>query len=172
MNTKLAAALKFNEADLEANREGHITHEQSNRLLQSIRREIVITWEVFIIFILVLFFASANAPLLGNRTSTDKTNFIQLIVIVTLPILGGASFWRWYTLREDLRGGSVSIAGKVQFRKPHARGGAFVLAISTQTFRIGSKEVFLAFYHNKPYHIYYVPRTKCVLSAEPIEPSS
>jgi hypothetical protein len=165
----LMDALGFDEADLDANRNGYMSkaqrfklrRKQQERLANLKNGAIVVTAGSVLAFAMVVIF----------RLNFGFCAFSIGLVDVMLGILGTVNLRRWRRLDTDLYKGDVSVAsgrisldvqpeGEVQVK--------YLLRVQRLRFDI-SKDALLAFRNQEDYQVYYLPNSETVLSAEPME---
>lgn len=162
-------AMRFDEADLAANRAGKLSAAQQNRLRQMQQRTLLIGGVLFFFFTLIattLLFAGANnaAPILS---------LIGALVVVCNAISIGMFGRQWMRLAADLRRGTVvAVQGPLErVIRPMGRTANYVLRIEKIHFPV-SKDVFKNFRHEQGYILYSAPYAHVLLSAEPLNPQN
>jgi hypothetical protein len=162
-NPDIAAALNFTEQDLITNRRGRITDGQHNRMSQVIASELslaLILPESLIWGVMLLLSTNRDALIL------DGVGLIFALVILAAPVLlvGAYASFRWRALKNDMRDGTKSVEGQVTLNLQGRK--ASEIRIGDDVFLVRTQNIYLTFHNDKHYCLYYVPRTKRILSAE------
>jgi hypothetical protein len=166
---KLAEALNFTEADLDANREGRMTPTQEKRLMN---RKLFSpgSWQFQllvgggIIGLLVSLLVLVSVLRIGMRP-------ISLILLLLMIAIYAAMGWFYGKVRRQVRvdkkAGVESITGLVGFEIQEGNPSNYFVKTQGLRFEV-SQAGMLAFYNGRPYHLYYTPNTNLLLSAEPV----
>ena len=156
----LADALDFDDDDLYANYNGHLSARQRARL----RRGRTKSFAVFIVFLgLIGLFAyiaiATSTPIfvLGATTMYVFLPFWAVTRRLEIPVFG------WVKASQILRDGLIGVVEGPVRLDIHKK--KYKLQIEFERFVI-KKTAFLAFKNSDPYRIYFVPQTRTVLSAE------
>ncbi len=161
----LMAALRFGEADLQANRQGQLSPAQAARLKKMRQRQSLLAAALFAFFVIgatILLYA-------GQRGNNLILSGAGALLILVNAILVGRMGRAWMRISGDLRLGAVqALAGDVQRVLRRGRqGDSYLLRIACQCLPV-NKQVFLGFQHNAPYRIYRSRHAGLLLSAEAI----
>lgn len=169
----LMKALKFTDADLKANREGHMTNPQRQRL----RRQQM--WQALGMWTLAGFMAF-TVILIGSF-STFKTDRMMNIGVM-LPVamfIGLVMLFVWMAFqyqaktKADLHKGLVQHITGSMYRRTYVvyTGKTFVryyeLHLGGEVFKVSCR-VYNAFIDGGGYDLFYAPNTKALLSADPL----
>jgi len=162
-DTRLMNALSFTAGDLEANQQGFLTEGQRsvlNRQRTALVRQYL--WSCLFVLVVVGLFFLTQKPL-DSLALTVGFGCGAVMLGLSTPILS-----KWQKIGLDLRKGIVhSVEGQVSLNiQSIFRGGTIMsLSINRVNFRI-RKEVLFAFQNHEYYKLYYVPRSKVLVSAE------
>jgi hypothetical protein len=168
----LAAALKFNDDDLQANRAGRLTVRQRNRVYVQ-RRMVIITLTLITAFIGVISAIVILAVLLG----AVKSEVAILLALGGEVITAGLAYLVW-SLRQNYKtylgeGYVAHIKGPVTMyqlreRQDDKTKTVYALRVGHLEFEI-PEPALSAFTEGSHYMIYYTPEPLTLLSAEPAE---
>lgn len=159
--TDLALKLDFTDEDLFANRDGILTERQRVRLKRALLREALLYGAVEVLLVGILVLIIANAL----RMHTEPN--LPLLAIFLLA----ASLYPIYIVRQtrathaDLAAGHVPMAaGRINLLD--VGRGNYRLEVGNQSFNV-SRQVYATLVDERYYRIYYTPRLKTILAAEP-----
>lgn len=160
----LAQQLDFTLHDLDLNRTGRLSDQQTARLRRRRWRTTGIAAAVMLGFII----AASAFIFIGNRSETPIMIFVGIGLTVCSAALMGSFIRFWLRLHHDITTGNVEIiSGKLErVLKPVNR------RVMTYIIRIGeaeivvNKETFKAFEHDAHYHLYRAPHSSTLLAAE------
>ncbi len=156
----LMDAIGFTEEDLEANRQGIITDAQKVHF----RREYQKSAFAFLPALVILAFFTIG--LLSSGLLFIQPGSIVLPFLFFIVYLAYLSWRRQQAVDAIRRGNLESVEGRIQLNTTASNSRQlFTISVQNQKFNI-KKNVFLAFKNGDPYVIYYVPRSKSILSAE------
>ncbi len=167
-------ALKFDEAELRANREGRLGVRQRNRVFARRR------WLIFALLLLTLLIGLlAASVILGLLPGATAEGIVLALGAEVLTVgLAFLAWSLWQRFRARLAPGLVlSVSGPVtcyvlRERQTDALAGApgtrtgYYLRVAEQEFAV-SEAVLAAFEDGAAYTFYYVARPFTLLSAEP-----
>jgi len=168
----LAAALKFNDDDLQANRAGRLTVRQRNRVYVK-RRMVIIALTLITAFIGIISAIVTLAVLLG----AVKSEVAILLALGGEVVTAGLAYWVWslrQTFNTFLGEGYVArVEGPVTMyqlreRQEDKTRTVYALRIAHLEFEI-PEQALNAFTEGSRYIIYYAPDALLLLSAEPAE---
>jgi hypothetical protein len=167
----LAAALRFNDEDLQANRAGRLTIRQRNRVFVW-RRALIIALLLITAFIGII----SAIVILAVLTGTAVSEVGILLALGGEVITAGLAFLVW-SLRQHyntyLQAGRVQqVEGPVtmyQLRERHNNRArtAYYLRVDDQEFAI-PQAALSVFTDGAPYSVYYVAEPLTLLSAEEV----
>ncbi|MCY3780118.1 MAG: hypothetical protein OXG78_07415 [Chloroflexi bacterium] len=166
MTSALMRAMRFNEADLQANRLGELSRAQVERMKRSQRRQCAIAAMLF--FTLVIL--ATGLIYAGQRNQNQILDLAGLALIVVNSILLGVMGRAFMRLGSDLRAGSIEVlAGDVERVLRRGRqGDNYLIRIGGSSLHV-TREVFLSFRHEASYRIYRSAHARLLLSAEAID---
>ncbi|HEX2623450.1 MAG TPA: hypothetical protein VHL11_24985 [Phototrophicaceae bacterium] len=152
----LSQVFGFDKSTVESNRDGKLTPEQSNRLIFTRR----------------VYFKLAAISGVGVVILTGILPFLpqSLTCLFSIIILSGLVFMmQMYSLgsylQNDLSDVQIQqVEGIIQL-KPKARYSSYRLEIQTITFNLSDRQ-FFALKNLEPYTIYFLPKSRRVLSLE------
>jgi hypothetical protein len=156
--------LHFTTDDLRHNRTGRLSAAQQNRLHGQQKRALLLGAAGFWGLALL-----ATGFLFGGQTTGALSLTLAGIFFTVLNALAmGMVARQWLRLAADLRGDSVEcISGRLERIVRPGRGFQhYLLRVGGEDFAV-TKEVFLAFQHEAPYHLYRTRHVRLFLSAEP-----
>jgi hypothetical protein len=168
----LAVGLHFNNNDLNSNRRGKISERQRKRLAQkgkNLRHNFVNAAIFFSIIFVPLGLIGLLA--LDNFTNTGVFLLFLLVAFVTsltpFGIILYMGYSEWKVIKAELKEGRVKAKkGKVILHP--VGGGQCPITIGRSRFKL-HYQAYLRFRHLDPYIIYYTPKSRIILSAEPME---
>ena len=160
----LMAAMNFNETDLQANRQGHLSQAQTARIKRMRRRHILMAAVLFLAMVLV----ATLLIFFGQRSqNTILSAAGGLLTVVNALAMGGLGR---VCIRAggDLRTGGIEVLGGDVERvlRRGRQGDNYLLRIDGASLVV-TKDVFLGFQHEAPYRIYRTRLSRLLLSAEP-----
>lgn len=162
----LASVLRFNQADLAANRSGRITPRQNSRLIGKAIFAILGSLVTFVITIVALLAFWNNG--LTDSTATPFSLFCSAAIL--LLMIGGAFMLLAQSMQigRDISSGRVlSAVGQAHKRIGGSRNANFYVSLSrSPEFQI-NHPTYQAFLEDQPYRLYYTPHSRKLLSAEP-----
>ncbi len=159
----LRTALRYTEADLQANRQGRLSEMQAQRLQDTRRRNSALAALLF--FALVI---AASLFLYGGQLAANPLlSAIGSLLILVNALLSGFAGRSWMRIGGDLRSGVVeALAGDVQRVVRRGRAGdTFVIRLDGANLAV-SREIFFGFEHEAPYRVYRSGRSGVLLAAE------
>ena len=157
-DSELAAGLGFTPDDLAANREGVMTEWQRNALKKRTGNKQWIYGGLLFLWCMTMFFAAVSSvPPLAILGAS-----VVFLLLVT-PIVVFYYEWAFNFINDANEGVVKEYMGRVIL---DAHG--CTLTIRSQRFTL-SRPAYLRFKHLDYYTIYYTPRTRIILSAEPME---
>lgn len=163
--TTLQQALRFSDADLSANREGHLS--DSQQIMLQTRKTRLMLIGLFIFFGLA-FIATLFIFLGSNPANSGILTLIGIGLTICNALMVGIIFRGWLKLNSDTSAKRVDkIHGKLErvLKPVNRRIITYIIRIqNTET--VVSKEVFTAFTHEQSYILYRTPYTGILLSAE------
>jgi len=162
----LMEAIGFTEEDLAANREGYFTKRQRTRLSAKQSSWIILAFLIAVVGLFLAMFAVVD----GVRTDATTARTVGLIFADLVVVAGLLSYiWlNWRRYNTDLRDTELrTVEGRVLLDVSHQgnSGNYYTVHVEDINFSI-NKPIFLAFKNGDPYHIYYAPHSKTILSAE------
>ncbi|MCU0481360.1 MAG: hypothetical protein MUE54_09120 [Anaerolineae bacterium] len=163
--TSLQETLRFTDADLLANREGHLSDLQQYTLKTRKTRLMIIG---ILIFFGLAFIATLFIFLGSNPANSGILTFIGIGLTICNALIIGVLFRQWLKLNADIAAERVDkVQGKLErVLKPVNRRIITYIIRVQDTETVVSKEVFTAFTHEQPYILYRTPYTGILLSAE------
>lgn len=185
----LSRALRFTEADLEANRKGQLTAEQASqiRLIDIINIEggaiirsatSVRAWNGASIVLAIFSFLVILGSLIQIATATDNQEveisgvlILFAVVLAQMPIYNTLHYRKCRaSLYADLEANCVEmIEGKLFLDTSHDRWtNRQLVRIQDTILFLPNDACFHAYTNFKPYRFYYLPRTQLVVSVEPL----
>jgi hypothetical protein len=168
----LMDALKFNDADLKANREGYLTNVQRSNLRWNQWRQALVTWGIAAFLGFTLMMILRNLTGISDRYGLNIGLFIPpLIFAAMMAGFVWLAFKYQSQTKADLHKGHVAgISGMVRRNSYMVYTGktayrVYELHIAGEVFRVSGK-VYNAFVDEDSYDIFYAPNTRTLLSAE------
>ncbi|MCC7446910.1 MAG: hypothetical protein IT324_05800 [Anaerolineae bacterium] len=166
----MALQKTFGEAELDANRNGHLTEGQIKALRNRRFRkalQVCLSIGALIGIIAISITGNSNSPL----------SFVLVVLWVGIFLIIGAIWvlpkWNVYAVLDTDPSGVTSATGIINLDIEDHRSitnGTVVkyfLRVSGYSFQI-SKEILLTLKNGEQYQVYFTPRSKMFLSAEPI----
>ena len=159
----LPAVLGFTSVDLEANRQGKLSHSQIERMKKMRQRSTLLATALFFAMVLgatILFY-------IGQVNRSVILFGVGATLTVINAIMVGRAGRAYMQLGSDLRAGQVeALTGEVEriLRRGRASDG-YLLRINGAELNV-TKEVFIGFRHKAPYRIYRTGISHVLLSAE------
>ena len=161
----LMAAMNFTEADLQANRQGHLSQAQADRLKRMRRRHVLMAAVLF----LALALAATALIFLGQQNRNVILSAAGGLLTVINAVLMGGMGRSYMRIDSDLRGGGVeTLAGEVERTLRRGRQHDYYLLRIDGASLAVTQDIFLAFQHKAPYRIYRTRLSGALLSAERI----
>jgi len=162
-NLSLQEALGFTLDDLQANREGRMTHQQ--RLPLESRRNTWTGWRVLIFTLCIV---------LGAVFVANQMTAFAIGTGVFSLLFYAFSRWQMSPYVSDLREGSVKAAeGRVKLDIHHhdkvGNREDFIVSMMNKRFYV-KRHVFDAFENANAYRVYFAPKSQILLSAEWLRP--
>ena len=166
MTSALMSAIRFTEADLQANRQDALSQAQVERIYKSRRRHTAIAAILFVTLVI----AATGLIFAGQRNHNQILSGAGVLLIALNAILVGIMGRTFMRVGSDLRAGSVvKLTGQVERVVRRGRqGDNYLIRIDGASLSV-TKEVFLGFRHQSPYRIYRTAHGGLLLSAEPLE---
>jgi hypothetical protein len=156
---QLRKTLLFDEQELAANRQGHILASQKN-----LARYVPGWWGGFIYLIpLVLMFACILGE--GDVISAGVAGVVFVAGFSMLILVQSASLWRLQRIMHDLRHENVAVTVGIIQRGEGIRRGKMRMRVNELDFEV-DPAVYAVFEDTASYHIYYLPNSMTILSAE------
>jgi hypothetical protein len=171
-NSNLKIAFRFDNEDLDANRNGYMTKKQRIRLLNK-RWDRIAPYAGFAAFLVFIFGCSLTSSGFSSRPINNTLSMLGLFFFIFAPMIGVLILFAYRELRRikaDLYKGDISIAwGRARLDiMDHGRGPArYKLSLEGIEFDI-SKAQLLALRHGERYRVFYAPNSKVILSVEPL----
>ena len=159
----LDEVLNFTDEDLQANRAGHLSDAQIERLRAGWRRYLI----VGIIALIVIGFFAVLLIFQGQRGESDVLVFIGFALTLINAAIMGLIGQAYIRLSRDLRASSlITTCGTVVHTvKIYNRAATYLLDIEGERLLV-PKPVFFAFEDKVPYALYRTAGSKTLLSAE------
>ncbi len=166
MTSALMRAMRFSEADLQANRSGELSRVQAERMKRARRRQLIIAVIVFFAFVIL----ATSLLYFGQRNQNQILAMAGALLIVVNAILVGIVGRAFMRLGSDLRAGNIEVLdGDVERVLRRGRhGDNYLIRIGGSSLHV-TREVFLSFRHEAPYRIYRSAHARLLLSAEAID---
>ena len=144
-------AMRFTEADLQANRDGMLSQAQVERMRRARRRQ---SFGVVLLF-LALVIAATDFIFAGQRDQNQILVLAGVLLIAANALLVGAMGRVFMRLGSDLRAGNIEVlAGNVERVLRRGRqGDSYLIQIGGRRLHV-NRDVFLSFRHEAPYRIY------------------
>ena len=157
---RLMESIGFDEDDLDANKAGHFTQKQIDKLAAAQKK----TLKAAIIFTLLIGVILCFLALGVSLSAVPKP---LLIVALPLGAIFAALVFHIYRLRTDVHEDDIcSVEGRIDLSlQPVQNTANYFLLVEGVRLHIGQK-AFLAFKNGDPYCIYYSRHAKKLLSAE------
>ena len=169
MSAALMRAMRFDDADLEANRLGALSPAQAARLRQTRRRQTAIAALAFVALVIL-----ATSLIYAGQRSHNQILILSGWLLIALNAILVLSLGRAYMrLGSDMRAGSIeSLTGPVERVLRRGRqGDSYLIRIADDSLPV-SREVFLSFRHEASYRIYRTAYGRLLLSAEALDASN
>ena len=166
MTSALMLAMRFDEADLQANRQGELSPTQVERVKRARRRQSIIAGVLFFALVLI-----ATALIYaGQRNQNQILVSTGLLLIAVNAILVGVMGRAFMRLGSDLRAGNVeALAGDVERVLRRGRqGDNYLIRIGGASLPV-TRDIFQGFRHEAPYRIYRTAHARLLLSAEALD---
>lgn len=160
----LAEALQFSDDELALNRDGQLSERQRDELF-SVAHEIRSSE---LLIYLVAAFVAAVIILDGVRRGDTVSSRIAILGVLGAIVYLISAMIHRYMARYQLDADDTvaAIQGHVSLDiRQSSNNAIYMMNISGVEFNL-SKEAFFAFKNGDPYALYYVPRTRRLLSAE------
>jgi hypothetical protein len=151
----------FHDDDIKANRSGKLSRAQIGTVRAKRRNEILF------LFVVAVVITSYTMNVLAQSNTDPFSNAARYfgILVGGMLLLGAALTWQKHS--QDIRDGRVSeITGPIHLKIATGRSTNCSLSIGGQRFAVLPK-VILALRDGEPYRVYYAPRSKIFLAAEP-----
>jgi hypothetical protein len=159
----LATGIGFDDADLDANRAGHLTPKQIERLLAE-NRTTNQGLVGIMIFLSVIFLGLGLMGL--NDTGNSGIAWVMALVWLGMVALFGSLIWDNRRVQDEIRQGQVeSVQGPVQCYTG-GKNARYNCRVGDLIFSGIRQEVYTAFRHLDVYTLYYLPRSKRIVAAE------
>jgi hypothetical protein len=156
----LMEVLRFSAKDLRENRNGYLSAAQA-AVLRGRMQTYVATGAVMVFATLIIFVVR------GASDARHEQMVIALVpasVIILLPVMALVTR-PWRQTRVDIEEGRVfSVSGKVRL---DAWANLYYVGVGEAKFRV-EPAVFAAFKDGESYAIYFIPRAKVIVAAEPV----
>jgi hypothetical protein len=169
-NSNLKSVFRFNDEDLDANRNGYMTKRQRVRLRDK-RWDRIGPYAGFAALLAFMFVCSLVSSGSRTRPRQDTLSMLGLFFFIFGPMIGVLVLLAYRELRRiktDLYKGDISIAwGRARLDiMDGGRGPArYKLNIEGIEFDI-SKMQLLTLRHGERYRVFYAPNSKVILSVE------
>ncbi len=166
MTSALMSAMRFTEADLQANRQGTLSQAQVERMNKSRRRHSAIAAILFATLVI----AATGLIFAGQRNQNQILSGAGALLIALNAILVGITGRTFMRVGGDLRAGNVvELAGEVErVVRRERQGDNYLIRINGASMFV-TKDVFLGFRHQTRYRIYRTAHGNLLLSAEPLD---
>ena len=105
MTSALMRAMRFSEADLQANRSGELSRVQAERMQRARRRQLIIAVIVFFAFVIL----ATSLLYFGQRNQNQILAMAGALLIVVNAILVGIVGRAFMRLGSDLRAGNIEV---------------------------------------------------------------
>lgn len=166
---RLAQALHFNRAELQANRAGELTEAQVEQIRRIAHARLWHHAGQLLLRLMLLIGYVAVAYILNPITAPS------VVLLIGGCLFGLPSLFQvidlydcWQDMRSDLGTRTVrNIRGCVKSAIYDVKSGGMV-HIGKYRFGQLSPEVVYAFIQGNTYHVYYAPKTQIILSVEPL----
>ncbi len=161
----LMAAMNFTQADLTANRQGHLSQAQIERIKAMRQRHISMAAALF----LALALAATLFIFFGQRDQSLILSAAGGLLTVVNAVMTGSLGRLYMRTASDLRSGGIEVlAGEVErvLRRGRQRDN-YLLRIDGVSLYV-NKDIFQVFRHEAPYRIYRTRLSGVLLSAEPL----
>lgn len=167
----LMEALNFDVHDLATNRDGNLTENQRNSLVEKRKlwRQLYVLVSILTPFLLVAIVADGYRV---HDTVSSRIGICSFTLFVSFGLIG--YFYSMSKLfANDLLENHVSVAeGKAHLTKYRARNGMrYFVKIGATKFKINGR-IFRGLVNESPYRAYYVVHSKTLLAAEKIDDES
>jgi hypothetical protein len=170
---ELMYGFQFSEADLEANREGHLTEHQRKIILERERPDWLFYYGMGIFGIL---FGFVTVPVIADMFKHPEDNLVyNLFVVFIICLVVGGSI---YALRlgpksrkallQDLEDGIAKSVQGLALVDPGYRRVQATITVNEFKFK-APRDAILRVKHLEPHIFYYLPRSKIILSVEVVE---
>jgi hypothetical protein len=171
-NSSLRIAFRFDNEDLDANRNGYMTKRQ-RVTLNNKRWEKMLPYTGIVALLAFMFVCGLTSS--GSRPDAIQNTLsgLGLLLCIFGPLIVGTSllgYREWRRIKTDLYKGDVSIAmGLVRLDILSSGKGSisYKLDIAGTKFDI-SKDQLLAIKNGERYRVFFVPNSKVILSVEPM----
>jgi hypothetical protein len=160
----LPETLNFTPEDLAANRAGHLSEAQKERLTHNWQRTL---W-IVIAIVVVCGLGATTLLFLAQQQGSPILSFIGVGVTVLNAVIVGVGAQSYLRTSRDIREGRVAeMSGAVSHTiRVSGRVATYILKLDGQPLVV-SKPVFFAVEDGKPYRFYRAPASKTLLSGEP-----
>lgn len=157
-------ALGYSTQDLALNQQGELSPQQ-RAFLESLQRRAVV---IGLIGFFGMTLLATTFLFFGLQNDAWVLSLIGVFVTILNAIFVGMYGRQWMRLRLDLNKGAVEVlqGELVRVIKAQGRANNYVVRIAEREFYV-KKEVFQAFAHEHPYHVYQAPYSKVLLGAQP-----
>lgn len=159
----LMTALDFTQDDLNANRQGNLSEEQSQHLKRIRQRNTLIGVVAFFVIVIIattcIFFGQTNQ----NTILSAVGGLLTVLNAVMMGVLGRSYMRASADLRE---GGVQMLEGKLERVVKRGRQGDNYLVRIADTDIFVTKDIFLQLKHEKKYRLYRTRLSGVLLSAE------
>lgn len=162
--TDLMTQLNFTADDLAANRAGHLSPRQLQRLQRMRQRTALLGGGL----VVVLIFVATGFLFLGQQGNSGILTLIGVGITMSNIVLMGIMLRNWLRLGEDLRKAqALTISGKAQriIRATGRRVTNYVLRVGEVPIPM-SRDALKVFEHEAEYCVYRTPYARVLLSAE------
>ncbi|HEX2908355.1 MAG TPA: hypothetical protein VHO69_15895 [Phototrophicaceae bacterium] len=161
----LMDVIRFNDEDLEANRDGYMTQRQRSRLNDE-RFSFKLMGVLALVACPIFSIAAIIDGIQRHDTVASRVGIIGLICLVTAGITL-YTWLRWRRFDRDLSKGEVAATqGLVRLgMSDRSRSTTYMVTVDYVTLNI-SKRTFFTFKNGDPYCLYYTPYSRTLLSAE------
>ncbi len=163
---RLMSALEFDADDLDANNHRYMTKKQ-RKTLSHIRR----VWKLWIVLAIIITPIAIILAILNgyyiNGTSNSTCGICLLFIAIASVFSLHATIKVERFNRDLLKGDVLNVGGTV--RHYFAGRGEEAIHIADQVFRTNEPHRFYGFILGEKYRIFYVPASKYILSAQPLQ---
>jgi hypothetical protein len=161
----LTTLLKVDSTDIAANRDGHLSEAQRDRL-HGLRAR---TGWIGAGVVLLTTLAAALLLFFGEQQDSVVLRYVGIGVTLCNAAAVGLFARQWLRLSADLRGGQVaSAAGSLRHTiRISGRVAVYIIEVDAVRFTV-DKSIFFGFEEGRRYRLYWSPAARVLLAAEPL----